>query len=204
VKASRRDLLAECNTENEALPVFFEGWCKRCVNPECTRSLYGQSRFDIRVNSWEDRLFKNPPRMDSKDPRFKEISGKRFLTVDMSAPPEVRSWVDPVAATEPAPRAPVVALAPEPVVVPELPKVNAPEPQPVVDSTTAVRPSTPFVGAVVRPEVLSMNAQSQGGMMLSGVKPQQAAPVKDPWAAPEPAENVIPVGGRVKLGGSGV
>ena len=188
--ASRRDQLAECNTERQPIAEFKEAWCGRCVNPECTRSLFGQSRFDLRVNTWEDRLFKNPPKMDARDPRYKEIAGKRFLSLDVGPAPELRSWVDP--SQDPAPiqvvqvgvpkvAEPVVA---EPVSVPtpEVPKVS---PEPVLT------------------EISSINTPFQGGRMLSGVNRPQAAP-KDPWSAPTPAENVVPVGGRVKFKGSGV
>ena len=213
MKSSRRDMLGECNFENEPLSTFTEGWCRRCVNPECTRSLYGQSRFDLRVNSWEDRLFKNPPRMAPDDPRYKVIAGKRFLTIDTGAPPEIRSWVDPMAEAppQPVPPPPVVVAPVVPPPVEPLPAVEVevqpqPELQPQAGAQSQVQPrsETPFVGIVNRPEVLSMNVPNQGGVILpGGVKPSPT-PVKDPWAAPEPAKNVIPVGGRVKFGGSGV
>lgn len=184
--AQRRDLLAECNTERIALPEFQEGWCRRCINPECGRSLFGQSRFDLRVNTWQDRLFANPTRMDPSDPRFKVIASQRFLSVDTGAPPEVRSWVDPLAA------------APKPVVVTPLAPVAAPTPEPVV-----VPVSEPVTPEPAPAEIFSMNAPSQSGRMLSGVKSPQTLS-RDPWAAPEPAANVVPVGGRVRLRGPGV
>lgn len=187
----RRDQLAECNADRLPLPEFQDGWCRRCINPECTRSLFGQSRFDLRVNTWQERLFRDPPRMDPNDPRYSQIASKRFLTLDLSAPPEVRSWVDPTTHQEPTP-APIVV----PVVAPEPPK---PAPAPQAPAPKAQPAPTREVAA----SVLSMNSQSQGGRMLSGVKTSQPT-TPDPWAAPEPAENVIPVGGRVKLGGSGV
>lgn len=195
--AQRRDLLAECNTERLALPEFQDGWCRRCINPECGRSLFGQSRFDLRVNTWQDRLFQNPPRMDESDPRFKTIASQRFLSIDTSAPPEVRSWVDPLDAPKPEPV--VVAAPPPPAPEPVPAPPAAPEPAP-----QAVEPAAPPEPPKPPPaDFLSMNAPSQAGKMLSGVRSPQPTP-RDPWAAPEPAENVVPVGGRVKLRGSGV
>lgn len=194
--AQRRDLLAECNTERIALPEFQEGWCRRCINPECGRSLFGQSRFDLRVNTWQDRLFKNPPRMDASDPRFKAIAGQRFLSVDTSAPPEVRGWVDPLEAPQPI-VAPVVIPPPvvvqEPIAVPES-VVDQGSPEPTPQEPT---PPTPA------PDFLSMNAPSQGGRMLSGVRTPMPVP-RDPWEAPNTPENMVPVGGRVKMRGPGV
>ena len=192
----RRDLMGECNTERIPLNEFQDGWCRRCINPECARSLFGQSRFDLRVNSWEDRLFRKPPRMDPSDPRFGALASKQFITIDTSAPPEVRSWVDPVA--PPVPAEPVRVPVSEPA-----PEVKA-APVPSVTKTEPAEPPVPSTPQVVSPEVLSINTQSQGGRMLSGVSKPQAPPPRDPWAAPAPAENTIPVGGRVKLRGSGV
>jgi len=185
--AQRRDLLAECNTERLALPEFQDGWCRRCINPECGRSLFGQSRFDLRVNTWQDRLFKNPPRMDERDPRFKTIAGQRFLSIDTSAPPEVRSWVDPLEGPKPEP---VVVVAPPP-----------PAPEPAPQATTPVAPPEP--PKPPPPDFLSMNVPSQAGKMLSGVRSPMPVP-RDPWEAPSTPENMVPVGGRVKLRGSGV
>jgi len=93
---SRRDLLRECNDKGAPLDEFQTGFCSRCVNPECSRSLYGQTRFDLRVNTWEDRLFSKVPQMDPSDPRFRTISGQKFLTLDTGRVPEIRgSWDDP-------------------------------------------------------------------------------------------------------------
>ena len=193
--APRRDLLAECNTERLALPEFQDGWCRRCINPECARSLFGQSRFDLRVNTWEDRLFKSPPRMDPSDPRFKTIASQRFLSIDTSAPPEVRSWVDPLDAPKPEPVvvvAPPPPPAPDPTPIPE-PKLEPQAPVPVPQEPPKASPT----------DFLLMNTPKQAGKVLPGVRNPQPTP-RDPWAAPEPAENVVPVGGRVKLRGPGV
>lgn len=202
--SQRRDLLGECNTERLPLNEFNEGWCRRCVNPECSRSLFGQSRFDLRVNSWEDRLFLNPPRMDPSDPRYDLVSKQKFLSIDTSAPPEIRSWVDPMAQPMHEPTPHFI----EPKVKPAPPALKS-EPPPVVSEepsvpSQALAPRPQVSSPTIRPEVLSMNAPNQGGKMLSGVRNPQPVPPRDPWAAPEPAENVIPVGGRVKLKGSGV
>jgi hypothetical protein len=189
--APRRDLLAECNTERVPFAEFQEGWCRRCINPECSRSLFGQSRFDLRVNSWEDRLFKAPSRMDPADPRYKGIASKRFLSLDTGPTPEIRSWVDP----HDPPK--VVALpAPLPVATPAV-EPPAPAAAPAAEPVTA-----PAVAAMPPAPLPVMNAPSQGGKMLG--QPSAAPPTSDPWAAPVPAKNIVPVGGRVKLGGGGV
>lgn len=199
---TRRDQLSECNTEKQPLADFQAGWCARCVNPECTRSLYGQSRFDLRVNSWEDRLFRNPPRMDSSDPRYRDIAGKRFLTVDVGPAPEVRTWIDPMQSVpeRSAPKPVPMELRPEPIVSPAplQPEPTVVQPEPVTSLPVA---PTPEPSGKVRPEFVALNSISQGGRMLAGVRKEER-PARDPWAVPEVAENVIPVGGRVRLGRS--
>jgi len=194
----RRDQLAECNTEREAIPVFQEAWCRRCINPECTRSLYGQSRFDLRVNSWEERLFRNPPRMDASDPRFQQIAGKRFLSLDVGPAPEVRSWVDPSQVQAPTPN-----LVADPTPVSPVREVSAPNPPPKPEPALVVTEPKP-IPANSPKEILLMNTPNQGGRMLPGAPTLPNPPGPDAWSAPKPAENVIPVGGRVKLKGSGV
>lgn len=209
----RRDQLAECNTAKEAVNSFQEVWCKRCVNPECTRSTFGQSLFDRRVNSWEDRLFRNPSRMSESDPRFKGIAGQKFLSLDLNAPVEVRGWSDPMASDTVVEKPTIIE---KPTVVEKLAVVEKPA---VVAASEVKQVETQILAAseppkelrvdpvsvrsVAAPEILSMNTLSQGGRMLSGVISPQPVP-RDPWAAPEPAENVVPVGGRVKFKGSGV
>jgi hypothetical protein len=43
------------------------------------------------------------------------------------------------------------------------------------------------------------------GLMVGGGPPPErpAAPDHDPWAVPTPAENVIPVGGKIRMGLTG-
>lgn len=193
-----RDLLRECNDRQAPLDEFQQGFCSRCINPECSRSLYGQSRFDLRVNTWEDRLFTNVPLMDSTDPRYAEFAGKKFLTIDTGRTPEIRSaWVDPRDIGEsnneamPAP----VQLAPPPPRAVEAPAAEA---------APAVEPGPlPRAPGRVPAHLLLSNTAAPQGIMVG--QPPPAAPARDPWAPPEPPKDpVVAVGSRVKMGGSGV
>jgi hypothetical protein len=169
-----RDLYGECNDKEMPLVEFQAGWCSRCMSPECTRSLHGKTRFDVRTETWLERLFLHPPTMAADDPRYAGIAAKKFLTIDMGRTPEVRSdWVDPNALVQPVEVGPPAEIA----------VVSAPIP-------------TPAQGNVLR------NAPDQSGTVLPG-GPAQAP--RDPWRAPAPAENLVPVGGTVRFGkGSGV
>lgn len=92
---NRQDFLgAACQLQGISPEEFKAAYCSRCMQSECTRSLVSASKFDHRVNTWEDRLFLNPPRMNEQDPRFASISGIKFVSVEGAAPPTSSEWVD--------------------------------------------------------------------------------------------------------------
>lgn len=185
----KRDLLPECNDGKTPLDVF-QSWCARCLNLECTRSIGGKSKFEQRVTTWEERLFKSPPRMSSDDPRFERITAQRFVTIDVGRTPELRSaWVDPTDLKEPSPSREPVALPVPPVVEPR-----------IIEQPQAALPKAIPTGLV------QANAPDQSGKVLPR-PPSSDIPRPDPWAAPappEPNDLVIQPGATVKLRGSGV
>ena len=184
----RRDLLRECNDRQAPLDEFQAGFCGRCINPECTRSLFGQSKFDVRVNTWEERLFTDVPKMDTHDERFAAIAGKRFLTFDTGRTPEIRTdWVDP----RDVPQEPVIIKEATP---------STPEPSP--EPSPVVKP-VPHAPSRVPVHLLRANTAVSSGVMVGEAPP--SAPPRDPWATPEPSKDlIVPVGSRVKMGGTGV
>ena len=95
--AERRDYLGECNEHSVPLAQFQEQFCSRCVQPECSRSLHGTTKFDRRVASWRERLFTQVPHMSQEDPRFPLIAGKQFKMIQVAQKvPEVgSSWIEP-------------------------------------------------------------------------------------------------------------
>lgn len=181
----KQDYLSECNDQRVPLEDFRQQFCVRCLQTECSRSLAGVSKFEQRVHSWEERLYTQVPRLDPQDPRYPSLANQKFISIDVSRTPEIRSdWVDPLTTqvTEPAPSQ--VASTPTPV-----------EPS---DAPTPQKPST----NAPRHMVLA-NAPSQSGKMLGPVVAPQ--PKRDPWATPEKPDGVVVLpGARVKLGGSGV
>jgi len=207
----RLDQLGECNNQQVPYEDFKLQFCDRCVQPECTRSQHGTSKFDQRVMTWEKRLFSEVPRMDPSDPRFSQIQGKQFKMFDPGPLPTVRgqsAWMDPRDLVEPAVSVPIpimslpVEEAPPPIeMVPESP----PKPQPQAHVST----EDPQKKEPVRltPQLLALNTPSQSGRMLSGSSP---TPPKDPWAGPKgaeaPEEGVVVVkrGATVRFGGNGV
>ncbi len=74
-----QDYTRECLGTFEATEAELrEAFCFRCLRPECEKSSLNASRFSDRAENWEERLFKNPPKMAEGDPRFLPIAGQRF------------------------------------------------------------------------------------------------------------------------------
>jgi hypothetical protein len=192
----RLDLLRECNTKGAPLDAFEQGCCAHCINPECSRSQFGKSKFDARVGSWHDRLFSKVPRMNPQDPRFLAISGQKFHLIDVGRPSEVRTaaWMDPRDLSSESSVAPVSGdqgVSSEDV---NLPAESKPT------------PNRPVSAQGVASRLLLANAPAQSGMISrpGAVIPTKEGPKKDPWMSPEPAENVVKPGATIKLRGSGV
>lgn len=190
----KRDLIKVCNDQNVALKDFQAAFCIRCLNRECSRSSMSSDQFSNRTSTWVERLFTNIPRMDSQDPRFKNLSAQNFIEVPgkESRPLELTSeWVDPLnpVPQEPPPEvsAPVPATNPEPIPEPEVSEsIEEPEPK--------AKPAG---------HNLSMNTPNRNGVMIgSAQKPAEAAPV-DPWAEPTkpepPTGNVVRPGARIRF-----
>lgn len=191
----RRDLLAECNDQGVPLDQFQLSFCNRCLQQECTRSQFGKSRFDVRVQNWHQDMFTNIPRLDPSDPRYAGIAAQRFLTIDASPRPEVRSaWVDPRDLTEgaqppKAPQIPAVAASEAPALVAELPPA------------AAAASSVKKMGREQVVRLPTLNTPNSAPRMIGSAKP---TPPKDPWAAPAPSpasgEKLASPGVRVTLG----
>jgi hypothetical protein len=92
-----QDYLKECNDQGVPPDDFALQFCRRCRQPECSRSQVGESRFEQRVSTWEDRLFLQVPTMSPEDPRYPRISAQKFIRgPSRGRTPEVRgSWVTP-------------------------------------------------------------------------------------------------------------
>jgi hypothetical protein len=201
---NRTDLLPECNQKAAPLDLFVAECCLRCINPECTRSQFGKSRFDARVQNWFERLFENVPKMSPQDPRFALFADKKFLTLDTSRPIEVNTstWFDPRdLEASPAPR-----VSAPPVVAPE-PEAQGVAPTPSVLS----RPPSPSGSKVLPSHMILANTSMQQDQMVG--KHTLPATPRDNWSGPvsmEPATGsdkpsvVVKTGATVKLNGSGV
>jgi len=186
--ADRKDWLDLCNDKRVPFNDFISFFCDRCSQKECTRSQWGKSAFEKRAQNWEKQLFEEVPRMDPSDPRFAEMSAKKFLTIVGSEAPSGQSeWLDVQEVekkqVEPAPAPPT----------PAPPTVSA-MPEKVVE--TAKLPPLPTSSL--------QNTPNRGPQMIGGGLPKPAQPVLDPWAPKPPADpndRVVQPGAKIKFGG---
>lgn len=203
------DLYAECNGGQAPEEIFREACCSRCVNPDCSRSMYGKTKFEDRVQNWHERMFSNVPRMAADDERYSQIAGQRFLLIDpVSLGGGSSAWVDPrdlepkpmvhVQRPIPSPPPPVVS-APEPIKTPEPPE--PPKAQEPPSAAPATVPSAPVSQASVAAGAL--NTPIKGGQMLTKKGPE---PASGGWVTPpppaihEPGAPVVKTGARIKIG----
>lgn len=217
--AEKRDWLSTCNDQNVPVNDFKLAFCDRCSQPECTRSMFGTTKFDKRVGSWEARLFSDVPRMDKKDPRYLPIAGSNFKMYDLERVPsnfQAKSqadWLDPRDLPElPAEETEAfVAESTTQTPEPELP--SEPEPDIIQEVSRPLSEkfptSKPPAGVRNLPHsLLLMNTPTQSKVLSGAPAP---LPKADPWAGPVPTEGgtlpaaqVVKKGAKIKFGGSGV
>lgn len=189
----------ECALQGLSIQEFQEAFCSRCLNKDCGRSIAGKSKFEQRVNSWEERLFTEVPRMAPNDPRFEGIHAQKFITLGKDRPYEVQSaWVDPRDLEEPPEIAKPAPVAPE--IVKPAPEIVKPEPvPPEIVKPAAVEPSPP---PPVRQPGRVLNTPLQQGQMLDG--PKKPAKPRDPWEPPptktEDDGKIVEPGSRFRFG----
>jgi len=203
------DHLRLCNEHGIPFQDFEASFCQRCVQPECTRSQHGKTKFEARVGAWEERLFLKVLKMDPKDERFPTISGQKFLSIgggsgrsggsgggSSGSPAGGSAWIDPKD-LEPTKTisipAPVVEEPPPPPTASvEAPKAMEPQP-------SGAAPEAPL--RTVSPQVLS-NTPNRPKQMIGGAEQKPSSPVLDPWQPKQPlkpGEQLVKPGARVKL-----
>ena len=192
---TKLDYLGECNDQGVPLEDFRLAFCVRCFQKDCTRSQFGTSKFEARVNTWEERLF-SPPQLPKNDPRYSAITAKRFLTLPAGPTPSVREWIDPQTLdTSPSTNQASPASTPQMV---QSVEVSVPEPAPIVEEVKKTQ-------EVPRSrQNLFVNTPYTGPRTLANQPAHPPEKPRDAWSTPEPlkpGEKVIKPGARVKIGG---
>lgn len=202
---TRTDYLSVCNDKSVPVNDFTLSFCNRCTQKECIRSQYGTSAFDKRVNTWEDRLFKDIPRMPKSDPRYLPLASVDFKTVEHTRTTvafDAPKWFDP----RDVPSSPSETEAPPPqVVVPET-KIEAKvEETPEAEEGKEVpKVASPYAKNLPK-DLLLLNTKGNS-FVLPGA-PQQVT--VDKWSGPVSAGEapssapVVKKGATIKFGGSG-
>lgn len=202
------DLYHECNVDGASVDDFTAQCCMHCINPECSRSSFGQSKFDLRVSTWEERLFSQVPRMDPADPRYSSISAQKFLAINPPLGAVRSNWVDPRdldsssgATDQPAPTPSPTPPTSTPEVKEEAIEKPAEPPVELKDEPTP--PPPPSSPPKAPPGLAYTNTQTQHGQMIPQKNPPPTP--KSDWSAPVPTtdtENVkvVKPGEKIKIG----
>jgi len=185
----KRDFLKECNNQGVPLEDFKLAFCNLCLQPECTRSSHGLSKFDQRTKTWKERLFTEVNTLDPNDPRYLGIAGKDFLVIDPKPSSGVpSSWDDPrdlskkVQVSVPS----GFMAQEEPKEVPKEPPLRESKPEPSERS-------------------ILLNTPNQESFFLQGApeRVRVSSVKRDPWETPTPRSSedvVVSKGATIKLG----
>lgn len=148
MKSSKNDFLKECMSELPPIPIdeFNKGYCLLCGNHDCSRSAANNSKFEIRVNSWKERLFTNVNRANDRDPNFESIRQKKFLPIlNNGGPINIETKNDEEPITE---RSPNISMYTEPEIdenieeiKKEIPITRADETQKIIAHPTQINTS---------------------------------------------------------------
>lgn len=216
---AKRDWMRECNDQNVAIPDFVNIFCARCRNSDCTRAGYAGSLWSDRMSTQVERLLSNPQFADLSLPLYAQINANDFPDAmrqalrieiankrkDWETPPED---IDPIEAMkELAGHTPNTATPPKHEGL-EITVLTEEEGEATPD-VAPPKPSEPLranlTGTDKQPVLLTRTntAFPVGGVMIGGAQPSRKEPVPagaDPWAAPTPVENVVPVGAKIRMG----
>ena len=210
---TEKDYIQECMEsmpQQGSLDDFKRAFCDVCINPDCKRSRFKDSKWVTRMIMQEDALF-NPRFADPDDPRYSHLRAVNFEPVDEQTLKYYGGWVDvredgtvvhqgetPVDEKDSSKIDQAVASLkggltktieePAPTPVPE-PAVEA-EPEPTVVEAPAPEPQPePQPQPVQRPQRPRNTEVPQGGIILGPSKPdliqrpsRLLQPQSDPWA----------------------
>ena len=222
---SKKDLTQFCRETNETHQSVSESefrliWCKRCRNQECRFSQWGDGLWKNRMDTQVDRLLDNPLFGDPRQEQFRYLQDIVFEdmkhhAVAIHIANQNQDWEIPseqkvseiikgetalnkekLSQEEGYDISSTVEEEKEEKVTLTEPPSSVPPTSPSDNSSPPIRP-TPSISHSMNTEI------NDGGIMVGDVPVSSTPPVViDEWSVPAPVENIIPVGGRVKMGGS--
>jgi hypothetical protein len=199
-----------CNNMNVPEKDFRNIFCNRCKNPRCAFSEGGDSPWANRILTQEDRLLNNPKFAHKDDPQFNNIRAQKFLSIlheaiELNSQERAADWTLKWEEAQPQMFVPP-AQESEPLVEEQ----PAPIPEPVVEVQKPVVPIPVELKEeipVVKKSFLNTPFPSEGVMLdgspVTPQEPKSQTPPPDPWDVPKKPTNVVAVGAKVVMGGSG-
>lgn len=94
--SGKKDFLSECMDslpKSLALDEFQAAYCSVCINPDCHRSRWADSRWLTRM-AMQEQALNNPIFGDPNDPRFADIITTHFEPVDEDTLDYYGGWVE--------------------------------------------------------------------------------------------------------------
>ena len=221
---SNKDLTQYCRETNDTHKSVTEKefrnlWCKRCRNQQCRFSTWGESSWLNRMDTQADRLLDNPLFGDPRQEQFRHLQSISFedmkhQAVAMHLANQNQDWeipsekkvseiingADTLIGKTISNNGVTSISSTETEEIEEIPPLTEKVEQPKKSSESLVE-------TLIRPAPsISHNANTEindGGIII-GDDPVSVSPsvVVDDWSIPAPVGNIIPVGGRVRMGSS--
>ena len=220
---SKKDLTQFCRETNETHQSVSESefrliWCKRCRNQECRFSQWGDGLWKNRMDTQVDRLLDNPLFGDPRQEQFRHLQDIVFEdmkhhAVAIHLANQNQDWEIPsekkvseiikgknalITEKENKDNDNSISDTIEEEKEEKVTLMEESNPQSALslggNSAPTIRP-TPSISHSVNTEI------NDGGIMI-GDEPSVSTPsvVIDEWSVPAPVENIIPVGGKVRMG----
>lgn len=221
---SKKDLTQFCRETNDTHKSVTESefrviWCKRCRNQECRFSQWGDGLWKNRMETQVDRLLDNPLFGDPRQEQFRHLQDITFedmkhQAIALHLANQNQDWEIPsekkiseIVTGENTLITSTTSNNGNTIISSTIDEDNEEKvllTEEVVETESQVES---IVETPIRPEPSishSVNTEINDGGIIIGNDPVSVSSsmVADDWSVPVPVENIIPVGGRVKMGGT--
>ena len=222
---SKKDLTQFCRETNETHQSVTESefrliWCKRCRNQECRFSQWGDGLWQNRMDTQVDRLLDNPLFGDPRQEQFRHLQDIVFEdmkhhAVAIHLANQNQDWEIPSEKKVSEIIKGETALSKKKKEKEKEKEISSTAEEETEEKATLTEEKNPqsalSLGGKSSPPIRptpsishSMNTEINDGGIMIGDEPSVSTPpvVVDEWSVPAPVENIIPVGGRVRMGSS--
>lgn len=222
---SKKDLTQFCRETNDTHKSVSESefrliWCKRCRNQECRFSQWGDGLWKNRMDTQSDRLLDNPLFGDPRQEEFRHLQSIIFEDMKHQAVaihianqnqdweiPSEKKISDIISGESTLSNRTGNSKQDQ-----KISSTKAEEKEEKVllteqQTLPSSRPTKEIISPPIRPTPSfsnSANTEINDGGIIIGDDPvvTPSSVGLDDWSVPAPVENIIPVGGRVVMGGT--